>query len=225
MKKSDFKLILTYLHRFIEPPVFSRQKAAAFGRYIAAAVSLVWEQINGLDYSMVYYTKDENIHNSVYTKAPRKVLKRIFDDLGDASGKSFIDVGCGKGYVITIAGKYPFEKAGDVEYTKQLYDICCRNLRKKKLSTKDIYHDDAKNFPHYGDFDVFFFNNPFDETILKSVAEKIWETTFGKTCYLYYLNPSDTKRTNVIEKAGFKLVKQIPDKNEWYFNINVYTNI
>lgn len=224
MRKSDFKLIANYLHRFVEGPVFSRQKFAALCRYAGSFCSLVWEKINGLDYTMVYYTKDESVHNSVYTKAPNKVLKRVFCDISDISGKGFIDVGCGKGYVVSKAGRYPFQKVGGIEYSKNLYDICLKNLKKKKISDKYVYNCDAKDFEHYGEFDVFFFNNPFDETILGPVAQKIYDTHKGRECYLYFLNPHLKPRTDAIESAGFKLVKSIKDKNEWYFNINVYKN-
>lgn len=41
---------------------------------------------------------------------------------------------------------------------------------------------------------------------------------------LYFLNPHLKPRTDEVEKAGFNLLKEIPDKAEWYFNINVYSN-
>ena len=224
MKKSDFKLILRYLHRFIEGPIFSRQKWSAFLRYVGALCCLIYEKTTGYDYSMVYYTKDESIHNSVYTKVPQKVLKRIFTDIEGIEDKCFIDIGCGKGYAVTKAAQQGFKIAGGVEYTTNLYNICCNNLRKKGISVDYIYNMDAKEFNHYDDYDVFFFNNPFDETIMEPVAEKIFKSHIEKDCVLYFLNPHLKPRTDAIEKAGFKLKKQILDNNEWYFNINVYSN-
>ncbi len=215
---------MRYLHRLIEGPVFTKQKWAAFWRYAGEAVSLVYEKMHGLDYSMVYYTKDENIHHSVYTKVPAKVLRRIFSDVKNIESKRFLDVGCGKCYAVTKAAQYGFKQYGGVEYTKLLYDTGVSNLKKKGISTEDVYNEDAKDFEHYGDFDVFFFNNPFDETIMEPVAKKIYETHIGHRCVLYFLNPYLTPRTEAVEKAGFKLIKKIPDKAEWYFNINVYSN-
>ncbi len=171
MTNQDTRLIKSYLHRFFEGPVFTRQKWVAFWRYAGEACSLIYEKIRGLDYSMVYYTKGENIHHSVYTKVPNKVLKRIFMDVADVEQKSFIDVGCGKCYAVTKAAKYGFKRYGGVEYTKELYDIGITNLKKEGLSIENVYNVDAKDFDKYGDFDVFFFNNPFDETIVKPVAE------------------------------------------------------
>lgn len=221
---NNVKLIKGYLHRFFEGPVISRQKWAAFWRYAGQICQLVYEKLVGLDYTMVYYTKDENIHHSVYTKVPNKVLKRIFTDVQNYEDKGFIDVGCGKCYAVTKAAQYGFKRYGGIEYTKVLYETGISNLNKKNLSIADVYNEDAKDFEYYGDFDVFFFNNPFDETIMKPVAEKIYETHKERRCVLYFLNPHLKPRTEAIEKAGFKLIKTIPDKSEWYFNINVYAN-
>ena len=224
MKKSDFTLLLGYLHRFFEGPIFSRQKITAFFRYVGTFCSLIYEKITGYDYSMVYYTKDESIHNSVYTKVPNKVLKRIFSDIKRIEDKCFIDVGCGKGYAVTKAAQQGFKYSGGVEYTTNLYNICCNNLKKKGIPTNHIYNMDAKEFNHYDDYDVFFFNNPFDETIMEPVAEKIFKSHIGKVCVLYFLNPHLKPRTDAIEKSGFKLKKTIIDNNEKYFTINVYSN-
>lgn len=224
MKQSDFKLIISYLSRFVEGPMFSRQKWAAFWRYTGEVCSLVYEKIVGLDYSMVYWTKDESIHHSVYTKVPDKILKRIFADVENIGDKGFIDVGCGKCYAVTRAAQKGFRLYGGVEYTKELYNIGISNLKKKKLSVEHVYNGDAKDFEHYGDFDVFFFNNPFDETIMEPVAKKIFETHVDRECVLYFLNPHLKPRTDAIEKSGFKLLREIPDKYEPYFKLNVYTN-
>lgn len=223
MRKDDVELILRYLHRFMEGPLFSRQKFASLFRYIGLACSLLAEKVQGVDYSMVYYTKNESIHNSVYTRVPRKILRRIFNDIPEIGTKSFFDVGCGKGYSITVAAKKGFKNSGGIEYTKFLYDTCCSNLTKKHISSEKVFHGDAKEFDHYGDFDIFFFNNPFDETVIEPVAKRIFESCKNKQVYLYYLNP-EAVRVHAIEKEGFKLVRQIPDKNEYYFNINVYSN-
>ena len=59
---------------------------------------------------------------------------------------------------------------------------------------------------------------------MEPVAEKIYKSHVEKECVLYFLNPHLKPRTDAIEKAGFKLKKQILDSSEWYFNINVYSN-
>lgn len=226
MRMVELKLIIKYLHRFVEGPIFSKQKWVSLWRYTGMVMSLVKEKIYGVDYTMVYQTKEESdCHHSVYTKVPQKVLKRILADIEEPKKYAFMDVGCGKGYAISFAAKHGFIKAGGIEYAPFLYDTCIKNLKKEKLSTEYTYHGDAREFEYYGDFEIFFMNNPFDETILASVTKKIYETHQDKVCYIYYLNPVDEARTQAIEHAGFEFIKRIKDPYEWYFDVNVYKNM
>lgn len=96
------------------------------------------------------------------------------------------------------------------------------NLRILKLNQTKVFNCDAKTFEKYGDYDVYYFCNPFDETILAVVAKKILETHKERKCWIYYLNPHQEERQKAIVDAGFKLVKIIEDKSEKYFTINKY---
>lgn len=177
----------------------------------------------GVDFTMVYQC-DGNEHNNNYSKSPKKVLERVFADINFGTSHSFLDMGCGKGYVMVCATKHPFKRVGGVEYTKELCDICRKNMKQLKISEVEIYNCDAKNFEHYEDYDIFFFCNPFDETILSVVAERILLAHQDSKCWIYYLNPHQEERQKAITDAGFKLVKVIEDKNERYFDISVYEN-
>lgn len=222
MRVKDIKKVGAYLGRIAEDP-FSKQSRAAMGRYIKEAFSLIGERVRGLDFTMVYQC-DSNEHNNNYSKSPKKVLNRIFDSIDYSVPHSFMDMGCGKGYVMTLAAKYSFERVGGVEYTPELCDICRKNLGILMLDWVKVFNCDAKEFDGYGDYDIFYFCNPFDETILSVVARKIIEAHTDRKCWIYYLNPNQEERQKAIMCAGFKLVKVIEDKREKYFNINVYEN-
>ena len=88
-----------------------------------------------------------------------------------------------------------------------------------------IFNSDAKLWNGYADYDIYYFCNPFDETILSVVARKIIESHPDTKCYIYYLNPHQPQRQKVITDAGFRLVKVIEDRNEKYFDVNVYMSI
>jgi len=225
MRKADRKQLFGYIRRFFKGPVFTRQKFAAAKRYLGYLISMFYEKINGLDYTMIYYTRDENNpHNSSYSKAPNHVLKRIFNDISYNPKRSFIDIGCGKGYVVRKAYKYPFDKVGGMEYTESLYRICCQNLKTEGLDSSYITNCDARDFKDYGKFNIYFMNNPFDEIILSDVAQKMYTAHLEDECIIYYLNPCYPKRHEAILAAGFRLIRQIPDKYESYFLVNVYSN-
>ncbi len=220
MRIKDIRKVGTYLGRIAKNPC-SKQSRAAMGRYIKEACSLIGERMRGLDFTMVYQC-DSNEHNNNYSKSPKKVLNRIFESIDYSIHHSFMDMGCGKGYVLTVAAEHPFENVGGVEYTPELCDICRKNLGRLKLDQVKVFNCDAKEFDRYEDYDIFYFCNPFDETILSVVAEKIINAHKDSKCWIYYLNPHQTERQKALMDAGFKLVSVIEDKSEKYFNINVY---
>ena len=222
MRLIDIRKAFAYLGRIAHNP-FSRQSRAALVRYMGEGFSLIGEKIRGLDFTMVYQN-EYNLHNNNYSKSPRKTLERVFDDIDFTTPHSFLDMGCGKGYVMTCASGYPFEKVGGVEYSAELSKICRKNLKILKLDRVNVFNCDAKDFGEYGNYDIYYFCNPFDETIISVVANRIMDSHKDNKCWIYYLNPLIEERQKAIRDAGFKLVKVIEDDNEKYLNINVYEN-
>lgn len=223
MRIKDIKKASLYFLRILKNP-FSKQNRTALKRYFCEIGVLMCEKIKGIDFTMVYQCND-NKHNNNYSKSPKQVLKKIFDDISFDRPHSFIDMGCGKGYVLVCAAAYPFTDVGGVEYNLELYNICQRNLKKLGYDNIKTFNCDAKIFDGYEDYDIYYFCNPFDETILSVVAKKIIEAHKDGKCWIYYLNPHQPERQKAITDAGFKLVKIIEDKNEMYFDINVYSNL
>ena len=220
MRLKDIKKAWAYMGRIAKDP-FSKQSRTAMKRYCREIFPLIYEKIRGLDFTMVYQC-DSNEHNNNYSKSPKKVLRRVFEDIDFREPHNFLDMGCGKGYVMTVAADYPFGDVGGVEYTPELCAICRNNLGILGLNQIQVFNCDAKEFDRYGDYDIFYFCNPFDETILSVVMEKIMATHKDKKCWIYYLNPYQEERQKVRRDAGFKLAKNIEDKNEKYFSIKVY---
>lgn len=220
MRLKDVKKVGVYIQRIAKDP-FSKQSRAALFRYLGSLFVLIYERVRGLDFTMVYQC-DSDEHNNNYSKSPKKVLKRIFDDIDFSESHSFIDVGCGKGYVVACATEYPFKDIGGVEYTLELCKTCKKNLQILKLDKVEIFNCDAKEFDRYSDYDIFYFCNPFDVSILSVVARKILEARNKDKCWIYYLNPYPVEKHNAIINAGFKFKKVIEDKDEKYLSINVY---
>lgn len=124
-----------------------------------------------------------------------------------------------------MASKQGFKHVGGVEYNKTLYDICVNNLGIEGISMDGIVNIGAQSFKEYFDYDIFYFNNPFGPTVMEEVATRIFNSHIDKECFLYYVNPIIMENNTAILNAGFKLVNQIKDKSESYFDVNVYTNI
>ena len=220
MRIKNIKKAVSYFRRLLLDP-FSKQSTTALKRYVHEILAIINEKIHGLDFTMVYQC-DSNEHNNNYSKSPKAILMKIFNDINYNTPHGFMDMGCGKGYVIACATAYPFSMVGGVEYDQELYKICQKNMQILKYDKINIYNCDAKEFDKYADYDIYYFCNPFDETILSVVAQKILETHLNRSCWIYYLNPHQPERQKVITDAGFKLVKVIENENEKYFTVNVY---
>lgn len=224
MKESEKQRYVAYLKRFFDPEISFRQKWVAFWRYVGMTFGLIIEKIRGVDYALIYHEDNSAPHCGNYTMSPRKVLKRIFKDTENIEEKGFIDIGSGKGYAVKLASRAGFRLGGGAEYNPHLYDISISNLNKDKVSTEFVVCGDARDFEHYGEFDVFYFNNPFEAEILVQVLKKIYETHTDKKCRCYFLNPYNDKNHEAFIEAGFKMIKVIEDPSEVYFKMNVYEN-
>lgn len=224
MKESMRMRFRYYLNRFLDTSVPFKQKWVSGWRYIGMAFGLVIEKLRGVDYEMIYQEDCGAEHCGDYTMSPRKVLERLFNDVNDIENKGFIDIGCGKGYAVKMAYRAGFCKVGGVEYNKYLYDICISNLNIDKVPSDLVYCGMAQEYEGYEQFDVFYFNNPFQADILSEVLKRINNTHRDKECRCYYLNPNDKSKIDAFVENGFKLVKIIEDPAESYFHMNVYVN-
>lgn len=116
-------------------------------------------------------------------------------------------------------------RVGGVEYNQHLYDVCCNNLKKNKISTEYIYQGSAEKFEHYEDYNIFFFNNPVGVTILLETLKKIQSVHKHDRIYIYYINVNTDEKEKAFKESGFHLVKIMRDGKESYFDIWVYCNI
>lgn len=187
MRAKDLKKVGLYLKRILKDP-FSKQSRMAMLRYFKEGFNLIGEKISGLDFSMVYQC-DNYTHNHNYSKTPKNILNRVFSDIDFSKQHNFLDIGCGKGYVLAIASEYPFTLNDGIEYDAQLTDIGKRNLKKLKLDNCNIFNVDATKFEKYTDYDIYYLCNPFDSNILTKVLKRIAAAHKDTPCIAYYLNP------------------------------------
>lgn len=93
------------------------------------------------------------------------------------------------------------KELGGVEYDEKLVKTCRRNLRRLKLDGEvSVTCGDARSFTHYGDYDVFYFFNPFMNDVMTEVIDRIIEACRGKEIMLLYYRPRYTEH---IENCGY----------------------
>lgn len=145
-------------------------------RYIKFLLQyLLYEKPRGLDFTMRDTTllkKNEGIYNG-HSKTNEKHIQKIFQRVSLDNAR-LLDVGCGKGVVLKEAVKFPFEKVAGIEIRKELVQIAKNNFKILGIDDAvECIEADAIEFDQYGDYNVFFFFNPFSKEIMQKVVDKI----------------------------------------------------
>lgn len=150
----------------------------------------------------------ENIkHASIYQGANYFLLEKAFDYLKglDATGH-FIDFGCGKGRALIVAAHNGFNNLTGIDFAPALCEAAKKNIRDVQsrfpLAQFDIIADDAANYKVKEKDTIFFFFNPFDETVMLAVVKNILKSLREKprSIFVVYLNPVHKE---IFLSAGF----------------------
>jgi SAM-dependent methyltransferase len=106
----------------------------------------------------------------------------------DITSFTFVDLGCGKGRPLLIAGRLGFRRVIGVEFAAELAAIARRNIQKMGLTNASVVHGDATEFAFpEGDLVVFLFN-PFGPELMAKVAANLELRRHGKL-YVIYVKP------------------------------------
>lgn len=129
------------------------------------------------------------------------VLRKI--NITDAD--SVLDIGCGKGLFLYYATKYKFKRIDGIEYSEDLVKRAKTNSTIIGDDRIHIYHADARSFSHFGDYNCYFINNPFDAEILEQVLKAILHShnNDNETITVIYQFPFNR---DTFDKCGFKVV-------------------
>jgi len=130
---------------------------------------------------------------SRYESVSYSKLKEIFEFSLDKGFTSFLDIGCGLGRPLIVAGESGFVDLYGVDISSSLINQCYKHLKSNNLQA-DLECSDvsAYNLPS-GRLCIFLFN-PFGEAKMKELFIKIAERN-EETLVLYF-NP---KHFNIID--------------------------
>jgi len=166
-----------------------------------------YERLFGIETMRIKHSADE--HNFHYQGASYYVLLELFKKLpAHLHNKHFIDFGSGKGRALFCAEYSGFNSLIGVELDKELVDVAKENVKRYTLKRKESRFDlICENVLHYnipGSSSVFYFFNPFSETIMKQVEAKISEYSnrTREEIYVVYVNP---KFGDVWANAGYSI--------------------
>jgi SAM-dependent methyltransferase len=129
----------------------------------------------------------------------------------DLTNYIFIDFGSGKGRAVFLASRYHFKKIIGVELSPELNDIALRNLERLegvRLDDVEFLVMNASDYVVLPEQAVFYFYNPFPESVMSRVLHNIKRSyrATPRKCYFLYVNP---KCAHLFEKMDFvRLMKQ-----------------
>lgn len=133
---------------------------------------------------------------SIYQGANYFLLEKSFDYLreNNATG-SIVDFGSGKGRILAVAAFYGFKKITGIDFVAALCEKAKENIKKIKPlfpnTEFSIMYMDAVNYEIRNDDSIFFFFNPFEETIMLKVVKNILKSLKEqpRIIYVVYINP------------------------------------
>lgn len=151
---------------------------------------------------------DNAEHAELYQGANYFLLEKIFDYLQSIeANQNILDYGCGKGRVLAVAAWYGFRKITGVEFAKELCDAARKNIApiQEKFPGRifNVIHADAVEYNIEPETNVFFFFNPFNETVMLAVVKNILRSLsqFPREVYVVYINPVHQE---IFMSAGFE---------------------
>ncbi|HIT34200.1 MAG TPA: class I SAM-dependent methyltransferase [Candidatus Faecousia intestinigallinarum] len=179
------------------------------------------ERLQGLDFTMPdrMYDRGRN-DGAMYLASSRKMARQLFSLVDKTRFPNFLDVGCGKGFILWQAQEAGFSKVTGVEYDEKLAQICRGNLQRLNLQDAvTVAQGDAREFPDYGEYDVFYFFNPFVEEVMEQVVSKIIRQCAGKEIVIIYYRP---RYPAPIEKSGYFHLEYVLRDRDRNYDIHVY---
>jgi hypothetical protein len=105
------------------------------------------------------------------------IVRHALSQLGDVSGRTFIDIGCGKGRPMIVATEFPFDAVLGYDIAAPLVDIANRNAeivarRFPGRTAMRAFVDDATRMPLPSEDIVAFFFNPFGAELMTIMRQK-----------------------------------------------------
>jgi len=147
------------------------------------------------------------VHPSVVSSI--KYIKKVIKKLPVSENDSILDIGCGKGNAMRAFLKFPFAKIHGIEIAPKIAQIAMKNF--KNISRIEIFAQNAIDFNNYDKYSFFYFYNPFPESVMKHVINKILNAKKNKKHWIIYYNP--ICENLILDVGNYKTVLSIKADN------------
>jgi len=171
----------------------------------------------GLDFAMDYDTEFDNQTGFGFEAVPHELFLEIIRRVPFPKNEiRFLDVGCGKGNILTSATKYGLAKVGGVELSDKFFTACKENIRIFGYDNVALFHRNAAALEtELDDFNVIYLFNPFPENVMNGFLvqlKKSLEREPRRICVVY-VRPLFTE---VFMELGFRETQQFEMETFYY---------
>ncbi len=148
-------------------------------------------------------------HSTIYMPVSYDLLEELFYQIKFSGHTHFLDIGCGRGRALCVAANYGFKKITGIDFSKEFCAAAVKNLIPTKNKFPDlqfkIINNDAFYFEIPEDANCIFMFNPFDDIIMRGVAENIMNSfeLNPRTITIIYVNPMYKQE---LLEVGFKQI-------------------
>jgi predicted RNA methylase len=161
----------------------------------------------GLAFDRQHGTETRWLDLGNYEPAPPEIVEQALDAVPvDPRGRTFVDLGSGKGRVVLLASRRPFARVVGIEHKASLHEVARRNQAAYErsvgvVSPIHLLCGDVADHPlPEGPLVVWLFN-PFGADVLRPVIARLRD----REVHLVYVYPV---ARSLVEAAGFGVVAE-----------------
>lgn len=165
---------------------------------------ILLERLQGVDFTE-FEEPDTGDQREIYPyeRSSAKLLLPMLKRHPPVPSDAFLDIGCGKGYVLTLVKKhFRFARISGIEISPSLCQTARRNLKKFGLAD-EVFQAKAEDFDGYDDYNYFYMFNPCAAPLICGIARRIAVSLRRKprTAYLLYSHPETTEPWEKISES------------------------
>lgn len=166
---------------------------SSFAAAIKWKAQIFWERQRGLDFATIVEPEVVGLDSRKSFRSSAsggRHLRQALQAIHPTAEDRIIDIGCGKGSAMRTMLEFPFLEVWGVELSPTLANIATDNFAKLQMPKAHIFCGDAAEFRDYDRFDIFYLYNPFPESVMASIVDKLAAVAATKPIQILYNNPT-----------------------------------
>lgn len=139
-------------------------------------------------------TSENKARGIRYEATRARPFEKMLEQLRPPRDGTFVDLGCGMGRILLLATDYGFRRVVGVDFSEKLCRLARENADGYSVVAAErivILHEDATRYAVQSDDRVFYFFNPFDAVVMRTILDNVLAShrAAPRDIYFIYNNP------------------------------------